>query len=89
MTSPSDYDNYMIVTSMEAFLIKNYGSLTMAAGNLKVSPQTINNWLKRNPRGLLKHMPTMVQQCNVTETQIMGEVLYHEEYLQGIGQFKS
>jgi hypothetical protein len=27
-----------------------------------------------------------VQQCNVTETQIMGEVLYHEEYLQGIGQ---
>jgi hypothetical protein len=86
MTSPSDYDNYMIVTSMEAFLIKNYGSLTMAAGNLKVSPQTITNWLKRNPRGLLKHMPTMVQQCNVTETQIMGEVLYHEEYLQSIGQ---
>jgi hypothetical protein len=84
MTSPSDYDNYMVVTSMEAFLIKNYGSLTMAAGNLKVSPQTINNWLKRNPRGLLKHMPTMVQQCNVTETQIMGEVLYHEEYLQSI-----
>jgi hypothetical protein len=31
----------------------------------------------------------MVQQCNVTETQIMGEVLYHEEYLQSIGQFKS
>jgi len=86
MTSPSDYDNYMVVTSMEAFLIKNYGSLTMAAGNLKVSPQTINNWLKRNPRGLLKHMPTMVQQCNVTETQIMGEVLYHEEYLQSMGQ---
>ena len=86
MTSPSDYDNYMIVTSMEAFLIKNYGSLTMAAGNLKVSTQTINNWLKRNPRGLLKHMPTMVQQCNVTETQIMGEVLYHEEYLQSMGR---
>jgi hypothetical protein len=86
MTSPSDYDNYMVVTSMEAFLNKHYGSLTMAAGNLKVSPQTITNWLKRNPRGLLKHMPTMVQQCNVTETQIMGEVLYHEEYLQSIGQ---
>jgi hypothetical protein len=31
-------------------------------------------------------MPTMVQQCNVTETQIMGEVLYHEEYLQSVGQ---
>jgi hypothetical protein len=86
MTSPSDYDNYMVVTSMEAFLIKNYGSLTMAAGHLNVSVQTINNWLKRNPRGLLKHMPTMVQQCNVTETQIMGEVLYHEEYLQSMGQ---
>jgi len=85
MTCPSD-EHYMIVSSMEAFLIKNYGSLTMAAGHLKVSVQTINNWLKRNPRGLLKHMPTMVQQCNVTETQVMGEVLYHEEYLQSIGQ---
>ena len=75
-----------MMNSLECFLTKHYGSVTMAAGNLKVSPQTITNWLKRNPRGLLKHMPTMVQQCNVTETQILGEVLYHEEYLQGIGQ---
>jgi hypothetical protein len=75
-----------MTNSLECFLTKHYGSVTMAAGNLKVSPQTITNWLKRNPRGLLKHMPTMVQQCNVTETQIMGEVLYHEEYLQSIGQ---
>jgi hypothetical protein len=74
------------MNSLECFLTKHYGSVTMAAGHLKVSPQTITNWLKRNPRGLLKHMPTMVQQCNVTETQIMGEVLYHEEYLQSIGQ---
>jgi hypothetical protein len=75
-----------MTNSLECFLSKHYGSVTMAAGHLKVSPQTITNWLKRNPRGLLKHMPTMVQQCNVTETQIMGEVLYHEEYLQSIGQ---
>lgn len=75
-----------MTNSLECFLTKHYGSVTMAAGHLKVSTQTINNWLKRNPRGLLKHMPTMVQQCNVTETQIMGEVLYHEEYLQSIGQ---
>ena len=83
MTSPSEH---VMMNSLECFLTKHYGSVTMAAGNLKVSPQTITNWLKRNPRGLLKHMPTMVQQCNVTETQILGEVLYHEEYLQGIGQ---
>ena len=86
MTSPS---KHVMTNSLECFLTKHYGSVTMAAGHLKVSPQTINTWLKRNPRGLLKHMPTMVQQCNVTETQIMGEVLYHEEYLQSIGQFKS
>ena len=75
-----------MMNSLECFLTKHYGSVTMAAGHLKVSPQTITNWLKRNPRGLLKHMPTMVQQCNVTETQIMGEVLYHEEYLQSMGR---
>lgn len=83
MTSRSEH---VMMNSLECFLTKHYGSVTMAAGNLKVSPQTITNWLRRNPRGLLKHMPTMVQQCNVTETQIMGEVLYHEEYLQSIGQ---
>ena len=83
MTSPS---KNVMTNSLECFLTKHYGSLTLAAGHLRVSPQAVRLWIKRNPRGLLKHMPTMVQQCNVTETQILGEVLYHEEYLQSVGQ---
>ena len=72
--------------SLATFLRKHYGSITEAAEQFGVTEQTIYKWVRENPRGLLKHMPTMVTQCNVTETQILGEVLYHEEYLQSIGQ---
>jgi transposase-like protein len=72
--------------SLASFLRKHYGSITEAAKQFGVTEQTIYKWVRENPRGLLKHMPTMVQQCNVTETQIMGEVLYHEEYLDSIEQ---
>jgi transposase-like protein len=72
--------------SLASFLRKQYGSVTEAAAQLGVTEQTVYKWVRENPRGLLKHMPTMVTQCNVTETQILGEVMYHEEYLQSIGQ---
>jgi transposase-like protein len=71
--------------SLASFLRKHYGSVTEAALQLGVTEQTVYKWVRENPRGLLKHMPTMVTQCNVTETQILGEVLYHEECLQSIG----
>jgi transposase-like protein len=67
--------------SLASFLRKHYGSVTEAALQLGVTEQTVYKWVRENPRGLLKHMPTMVQQCNVTETQILGEVMYHEEML--------
>jgi len=67
--------------SLASFLRKQYGSVTEAAAQLGVTEQTVYKWVRENPRGLLKHMPTMVTQCNVTETQILGEVMYHEEML--------
>ena len=67
--------------SLALFLRKHYGSVTEAALQLGVTEQTVYKWVRENPRGLLKHMPTMVTQCNVTETQILGEVMYHEEML--------
>jgi len=82
MTSRSEYSP---AGSLECFLTKQYGSIIMAAGHLGVTPQAIKGWCRSNPRALLKHMPTMVRQCNVTETQILGEVMYAEEHLQSIG----
>lgn len=67
--------------SLAQFLRKHYGSITSAAEAFGVTEQTVYKWIRENPKGLLKHMPTMVTQCNVTETQILGEVMYHEELL--------
>ena len=67
--------------SLASFLRKHYGSITSAAEAFDVTEQTVYKWIRENPKGLLKHMPTMVRQCDVTETQILGEVMYHEEML--------
>ena len=67
--------------SLAQFLRKHYGSVSSAAEAFGVTEQTVYKWVRENPKGLLKHMPTMVRQCDVTETQILGEVMYHEEML--------
>lgn len=68
--------------SLALFLRKHYGTITKAAAQFDVTEQTVYKWIRENPRGLLKHMPTMVQQCDVTETQILGEVMYQQELLE-------
>lgn len=67
---------------LAAFIRKHYGTVTNAAASFGVTEQTVYKWVRENPRGLLKHMPTMVRQCDVTETQILGEVMYQEEQLE-------
>ena len=68
-----------------AFLRKHYGTLENCADQLGVDRRTVYRWCSHNPSGLLKHMPTMVNQCNTTPTQIMGEVMFQEEILYPTG----
>ena len=69
--------------NLSSFLRKHYGTLTDCAKELGVTQRTVQNWISTNPRGLLKHAPEIVAQKNITWTQLGGEVLYHEEKLQG------
>jgi transposase-like protein len=75
--------------SLASFLRKHYGSVTQAAAQFGVTEQTVYKWIRENPKGLLKHMPTMVTQCNVTETQILGEVMYQQELLEYDEQYSN
>ena len=45
------------------------------------SPQTVHNWHEKNPRGMLKFAPEIVCQCDITWTQLAGEVLMRENEL--------
>lgn len=48
---------------------------------LGVSNQTVTNWMKSNPRGMLKYIPEIVSIADTTERQIVWEVMHHERYL--------
>jgi hypothetical protein len=67
--------------SLATFLRKHYGTLDNCADQLRVDRRTVYRWCSDNPTGLLKYMPLMVEQCNTTPTQIMGEVMFQEEIL--------
>ena len=51
------------------------------ARELGITTATINGWIKRNPRGILKYAPQIVKDKNVTASQIVWEVMHHERIL--------
>jgi predicted transcriptional regulator len=67
---------------MRDFIKKHYGSQKQCAAELGVTEQTVGNWVKRNPRGILKHSKEIVKNKNTTYLQLHGEVEYREHELE-------
>jgi len=63
------------------FIGRHYGTQTRLAKSLGVTTQTVQSWIKDNPRGILKYAPEIVKEKNVTAFQLMAEVIHHERYL--------
>ena len=66
---------------MKSFITKHFGTCSACAEELGVTKMTVNNWINKNPRGMLKHAPEIVSTKNTTWTQLSGEVLFQEELL--------
>tara|TARA_R110000824_G_scaffold182929_2_gene363934 strand:+ start:656 stop:865 length:210 start_codon:yes stop_codon:yes gene_type:complete len=64
---------------MRQFIKKHYGSQLRMSEKLGISNQTITNWMKTNPRGMLKYIPEIVSTVDTTEREIVWEVMYHEK----------
>ena len=45
---------------MRDFIKKHYGSQLRMSEKLGISNQTVTNWMKTNPRGMLKYLPEIV-----------------------------
>jgi DNA-binding XRE family transcriptional regulator len=67
---------------MRDFIKKHYGSQKQCAAELGVSEKTVGNWMKRNPRGILKHAKSIIENKNTTYLQLHGEVEYREHELE-------
>jgi len=66
---------------MKDYIKKHFGSQKQCAEELGVTEQTVTNWMKRNPRGILKHAKEIVETKNTTYLQLHGEVEYREHEL--------
>ena len=64
---------------MRHFIKKHYGTQLKMSEKLGISNQTITNWMKTNPRGMLKYIPEIVSTVDTTEREIVWEVMYHEK----------
>lgn len=69
---------------MKGYLIKHFGSLAQCAEELGVTPVTVRNWVRKNPRGILKHAPEIIATKDTTYLQLQGEVMVREEEIQKI-----
>ena len=67
---------------MRQFIKKHYGTQLMMSKQLGVSNQTVTNWMKYNPRGMLKYIPEIVSKVDTTEREVVWEVMYQEKELE-------
>lgn len=68
--------------AMKSYIHKHFGTITACASELGVTTQTVQNWIQRNPRGILKHAPEIIAKKDTTYIQLEGEVLYREHEIQ-------
>ena len=67
--------------AVKEFIKKLYGTQKECAAQLGVTEQTVGNWVRHNPRGILKHAKQIVQDKDTTFLQLYGEVAYREHEL--------
>lgn len=63
---------------MKSYIKTLYGSQKACAEQLGVTTATVQNWIKKNPRGILRHAPEIIRYKDTTFTQLMGEVMFRE-----------
>ena len=62
-------------SDFKEFIGKHYGTQTRMAKELGITTATINGWIKRNPRGILKYAPEIVKDKNVQHAVGFGAVI--------------
>lgn len=63
---------------MKAFIKKHFGTLKACSEELGVTQVTVQNWIKKNPRGILRFSPEIIADKDTTFIQLAGEVLHRE-----------
>jgi|TARA_R100000479_G_C6194566_1_gene132437 DNA invertase Pin-like site-specific DNA recombinase len=68
---------------LKDYIKKLYGSQQACANALGVDRRTVYRWINENPKRMIKYVDTIVKTSDTTKIQIIGEILYHDEELNG------
>lgn len=69
------------MSELKEYIKRMYGTQAKMATALGVTTNTVTNWVRSNPRQMLKHADKIVEQCPTTYTELTSEVMYHADKL--------
>ena len=70
------------MSDFKKYIRKHFSSQKQCAVELGVTQQTVTNWMKHNPMGILKHVNFIVAKKDTTATELVSEVFHHKELLE-------
>jgi DNA invertase Pin-like site-specific DNA recombinase len=73
----------MMKEDLKDYIKKLYGSQKACADALGVDRRTVHRWINENPKRMIKYVDTIVKTSDTTKIQIIGEILYHDEEING------
>ena len=73
----------MIKEDLKDYIKKLYGSQKACADALGVDRRTVYRWINENPKRMIKYVDAIVKTSDTTKIQIIGEILYHDEEING------
>jgi len=68
---------------LKKYLIKLYGSQKNIYSSLGIDRSTLYRMFNEEPKRLIKHTTTIAKQTDTTKIQLIGEILYRDEQING------
>ena len=70
-------------TELKEYIIKLYGSQQACADALGVDRRTVHRWIYEDPKRMIRYADSIVKTADTTKIQLIGEILYQDEQLNG------
>ncbi len=73
----------MNTTELKEYIKKLYGTQQACANALGVDRRTVHRWINEEPKRMIRYADTIVKTADTTKIQLIGEILYQDEQLNG------
>ncbi len=64
---------------MKDYILRKYGTRQNFADSVGVDVRTVYRWINISAMPMLKHADKIVQTCDTTRLELIGEILFFED----------